>query len=153
MWEGMGWATLAVPHKGSNCHVIFMFHFISTHLSIKQLLTRCWWTCWKGLLLLTVMVLKGEWNILVAHIQSWKDVVDHTTQILRTICLLRYLMSLSYMPSVVWSIISSWHCMWAGEWVGYLQQAPQRGNILHVQLIFHSRIHGAYTGFSPWSTW
>ena len=42
----------------------------------------------------------------VANIQSWEDVVDHTTQILRTICLLRYLMSLSYMPSVVWSIIS-----------------------------------------------
>ena len=37
MWEGMGWATLTVPHKGSNCHVIFMFHFISKHLSIKQL--------------------------------------------------------------------------------------------------------------------
>ena len=36
MWEGMGWATLTVPHKGSNCHVIFMFHFISKHLSIKQ---------------------------------------------------------------------------------------------------------------------
>ena len=44
--------------------------------------------------------------LLVAHIQFWEDVVDHTTQILRTICLLRYLMSLSYMLSVVWSIIS-----------------------------------------------
>ena len=37
MWEGMGWATLTVPHKGSNCPLIFRFHFISKHLSIKQL--------------------------------------------------------------------------------------------------------------------
>ena len=56
----------------------------------------------------------------VAHIRSWEDVVDHTTQLLCTICLLSHLMSLSYMPSVVWSIISSWHCMWVGEWAGYL---------------------------------
>ena len=73
--------------------------------------------------------------LLLAHIWSWEDVVDHTTQLLRTICLLRHLMSLSYMPSVVWSIISSWHCMWVGEWAGYLWQAPQRGYFLwhHIQ--------------------
>ena len=66
----------------------------------------------------------------VAHIRSWEDVVDHTTQLLCTICLLHHLMSLSYMPSVVCSIISSWHCMWVGEWAGYLWQAPKRGYFL-----------------------
>ena len=71
----------------------------------------------------------------VAHIWSWEDVVDHTTQLLCTVCLLHHLMSLSYMPSVVWSIISSWHCMWVGEWAGYLWQAPHRGYFLwhHIQ--------------------
>ena len=37
MWVGMGWDTLMAPHKGSNCHLIFRFHLISKHLSIKQL--------------------------------------------------------------------------------------------------------------------
>ena len=57
----------------------------------------------------------------VAHIRSWEDVVDPPTQLLRTICLLSHLMSLSYMPSVVWSIISSWH--YVGGWVGGLLMA------------------------------
>ena len=37
MWVGMGQATLTVPNKGSNCHVIFMFHFTSKNISIEQL--------------------------------------------------------------------------------------------------------------------
>ena len=38
------------------------------------------------------------------------------------------------------------------EFVAYLWQASQRGNIFHVQLIFHSHIDGASNGLSCWST-
>ena len=38
------------------------------------------------------------------------------------------------------------------EFVAYLRQPPQRGNIFHVQLLFHSHIDGASNGLSCWST-
>ena len=103
----------------------------------------------------------------VAHIRSWEDVVDHTTQLLCTICLLSHLMSLSYMPSVVCSIISSWHYVggWVGgllmagtpqgllslasytvtfEWLPSVMKISNPGNIWHVCIVNHMVIHSFF---------
>ena len=59
---------------------------------------------------------------LVAHIQSWENIANWTPNLL---------MSHHFFYSIRhawgWFVISFWHCIWVGEWAGYLQQAPHEG--------------------------
>ena len=68
------------------------------------------------------MAFKGERDILAAHIQSWEDITNQTPNLLMSDPFFY-----SLCPAWGWLVISFWHCIWVGEWAGYLWQAPQRG--------------------------